>query len=58
MMDDNTTEFTIEFEAADWKRVKRAAELLGMSVESFCIEAAAHVALVELYEREGLRSLE
>lgn len=57
-MDDDTTTFTIEFKAEDWKRVKRAAELLGMSVESFCIEAAARVALVSLYERDGLRSLE
>ena len=57
-MDDDTTTFTIEFNAEDWKRVKRAAELLGMSVESFCIEAAARVALVSLYERDGLRSLE
>lgn len=57
-MDDDTTTFTIEFKAEDWKLVKRAAELLGMSVESFCIEAAARVALVSLYERDGLRGLE
>lgn len=53
-MDDDKTTFTIEFKAEDWKRVKRAAELLGMSVESFCIEAAARVALSALYELDEL----